>query len=412
MKEIESRPFPVNQIVIVRSAFFALAKIGAELQSYDENQGIITARIARVEIGGKKIFGEEDIEISVEERDTTSFLKLAAPKRNVSELLHLISTYSVEGPKAIKDDAHSQWVSLLKDEENIRKHNEQKRLRQEEFNSFVNKIPLIRNKKGQVSENPSENDDNKDFEHLEDIQDDSNTNNSQFVAVLNPETKAIRPIEPSKLELMVPPSPGMLIKNRTGQIFEIQVDSMISFDRATHLLVCPYCFATNLQGSWYCSRCGKQQNIKAAFEELKKKAKANANASLTYAIIGLIPYVLLFTSAVLQIFLLSGLTTAALAFQKVMQAITQIGQQIGQQRITTVLPLFIFIALPGFLLGRMAISRAQSAFAHINLSFYADQSGRTKSNWGQAIGYFEIFLAVAIVMNAILNNYLIFLGVK
>jgi len=78
MKVTEVRPFPVRSLVLVRSAFFALAKIGAELHSYDEGQGIITARIARLEIGDMKIMGEEDIEMSIEERETTSLLKLTA----------------------------------------------------------------------------------------------------------------------------------------------------------------------------------------------------------------------------------------------------------------------------------------------------------------------------------------------
>jgi hypothetical protein len=391
MKTTELRPFPLSRTILLRSSFFALAKIGAELNSYDEAQGIITARIARMEIGEIKILGEEDIEISIEERDTTSFLKITAPKNKLPDLLRLISTYCVDGSKAIKDDAHFQWVNLLKDEESRRKRNEK-------INSFISKITFQQPKNDQkalpqengIEYNHSTNSEVIEYANL-------NSDNSQIAAIPVSETPTIRTVDPSKLELVVPPYPGMLIKNRTGQIFEIQVDAMIFFDRATHLLVCPYCSATNLQGSWFCSRCGKPQNIKATIEEIKKKIVASADESLKFALIGLVPIILFFA------LLASPLSTNAL---KAAASVTLV-LIIGQQSIATILLLSIFVALPIFLLGRKAITSAQNALNHLNLSFYTDKSGKTKANLGQAIGYFEIFVAITIVILAILNSYLI-----
>jgi len=106
MSTKEIRPFPVQRIVIMRSIVFALSKIGAELQQYNEQEGFVIATVKRVKIGGVGL-GEQEIKASVQEHEQTSLLELTAP--NSGELLTLISTYVVQGAKPLQDEAISQW---------------------------------------------------------------------------------------------------------------------------------------------------------------------------------------------------------------------------------------------------------------------------------------------------------------
>lgn len=402
MLTIEVRPLPANRKVVIRSAFFALAKIGAELHSYNEQDGIITATIGRVKIGTKEFF-EQAVEVSVEEREDTSLLKLTTRSNKSGELLRLISTYVVGGAKAIKDDAHVQWFELLKDEEARRKRVEEKRTWNENISGMINKfLPHATDKKATSSPSGQQ-----DSELPTNQQQDTEIGKSAYsLTVLNPETKAIAPVDPTTLQLVIPHSPGMLIKNRYGQIFEIQVDSATCSDRVHYLLICPYCSATNLQGSWFCSRCGKQITVGAVVKELKKGVLEKANSSLRFALLGLLPSLVFFALTIMPYLLTGGIVTAATIVSAFTKSFGSITTSLNQGFIAAVLPTLLFAALPSFLIGRKAISDGQQALQHLNLNFYADKTGRGRATIGQAIGWFDMYVGLGLFVLVLISDLL------
>src|SRR4030042_6531786 len=142
MRRTETRPFPVNRAAVIRAAFFALAKIGAKLHSFDEQTGIVTATIPWKNLGSVEVF-ERAIEISVQEHEGTSVLKLTAPEQQARELLRLISTYAVEGAAAVEEDAHLQWAGLLQQEERRRENRARTQAWIDKLSDIVSQIPLI-----------------------------------------------------------------------------------------------------------------------------------------------------------------------------------------------------------------------------------------------------------------------------
>jgi hypothetical protein len=90
------------------------------------------------------------IEISVQEHEDTSVLKLVAPQEQSEALLRLISTYVVEGAKAVEEDAHIQWAGLLKKEEARRLNRARTQAWIDKLKNLVRQIPHV----GSAEEEP------------------------------------------------------------------------------------------------------------------------------------------------------------------------------------------------------------------------------------------------------------------
>ncbi|MEM7030030.1 MAG: hypothetical protein AAF629_10735, partial [Chloroflexota bacterium] len=103
--ETITRPLPVPGDVAIRSALLALAKLGAELQSYNEEGRTIVGRLP-------KRFGmtKSSILITVQDFGENSRLELQlADKSKANEILDQISLYLVDGHRAA-GDMTMRWV--------------------------------------------------------------------------------------------------------------------------------------------------------------------------------------------------------------------------------------------------------------------------------------------------------------
>ena len=402
MRRTETRPFPANRTVVIRCAFFALAKIGAKLHSYDEQTGILTATIAWKNIGSLEVF-ERVIEISVQEHEDTSVLKLIAPQEQSDVLLRLISIYVVEGAKAIEDDAHVQWAGLLKKEEGRRLNRAKRQAWIDKLSHLVQQIPLIGRPEGEPGV-PAE---------VEPVGSEQAEVNAEMVpstplAILEGETKAIVPLEPKTLDLAVPRAPGMLITDRRGRLFEIQVDPRTTADRRRHLVVCPdpTCSATNLLGSSFCFRCGKQLTLGAASEEVMRRVVANAQSSLVYGLLSIVPAMLLIVIGTIQLIIGSGAISLAAILSAMSDSASSLTSALTRGLAASTLPALIFAALPSFLLGRMAISHAERALSDLTLNFLADKTGRKRAMLGRALGAVGMYAGISVFVLVLLSGYL------
>jgi hypothetical protein len=402
MRRTETRPFPVNRAAVIRATFFALAKIGAKLHSYDEQTGIVTATIPWKNLGSVEVF-ERVIEISVQEHEGTSALKLTAPEQQARELLRLISTYAVEGAAAVEEDAHMQWAGLLKKEERRRENRAKTQAWIDKFNNIVGQIPLIG--RPEVDAATPADEAIVESEPGEVI---AEAVPATPLATRDSDSKAIIRLEPKNLQLEVPHAPGMLITDRRGRVYEIQVDPRTTADRRRHLVVCPDpgCAATNLQGSSFCFRCGKQLTLGAASDEVMRRVVANAQSSLLYGALSLVPVTLLVVIGTIQLIIGSGVVSLAAIFSAMSDSASTLTSALTRGLAASTLPALIFAALPSFLLGRTAISHAERALSDLTLNFLANKAGRKRATLGRALGTVGMYAGISVFVLVLLSGYL------
>lgn len=390
----------------MRCAFFALAKIGAKLHSYDEQHGILTATIPWKSIGSVEVF-ERAIEISVQDNEDTSVLKLVAPQEHCDLLLRLVSTYVVEGAKAIEDDAHLQWAGLLKKEERRRENRAKAQALIGKLNHLVQQMPLV---------GRSEADSGVPMA-VEPVvsrraEPEAESPPSTPLAMPGAETRAIVPLVPKTLDLAVPRAPGMLITDRGGRVFEIQADPRVTADRRRHLVVCPdpTCSATNLQGSSFCFRCGKQLTLGAASDEVMRRVVANAQSSLVYGALSIVPVMLLVLIGTIQLILAGGAISLTAILSALTGSVGSVTSDLTRGLAATALPALIFAALPSFLLGRKATSHAERALSDLTLNFLADKTGRKRATLGRALGNVGMYAGISVFVLVFLSGYLLKVG--
>jgi hypothetical protein len=386
----------------MRAAFFALAKIGAKLHSYDEQTGILTATIPWKNLGSVPVF-ERVIEISVQEHEGTSALKLTAPEPQARELLQRISTYVVEGPAAVEEDAHLQWAGLLKKEEKRRESRAKTQAWIDKLEGIVNQIPLI----GRTDPDADAQADEAALES-EPGEVLAEAASGTPVETTDSDSKAIIQLEPKNLQLEVPHEPGMLITDRRGRVFEIQVDPRTTTDRRRHLVVCPdpACAATNLQGSSFCFRCGKQLTLGAASAEVMQRVVANAQSSLVYGALSLVPVALLVIIGAVQLIIGSGVVSLAAIFSAMSDSTGSLTSELTKGLAASTLPALIFAALPSFLLGRTAISHAERALSDLAFNFVANKAGRKRATLGRALGTVGMYAGISVFVLVLLSGYL------
>ncbi len=335
------RPYPVSATVVMRTTLFALANMGAKLQAYNEDAGVIVATLTK-RMGLQK----SDVIVRIRPFGETSQLELQAPDvERAHELLDLVSNYVRDGAK-IKANATMQWVDLQRQQEGQVK-------RQQLLNKARNLLPGV-----------------------------SNAEETAVVPV-GEEESAILPadVTPSIVNMPIPDNPGVLVKNQQDRIVELKIDPDVFTDRSAYLQVCEGCSATVLQGSMYCSNCGRPLLLKAVQPELRTGAAEAAGSSLTYALIAvalnIVPFLILILPVILNDSSLS-------VFEKFSEWIT---------------PLKIAIAAvlgiaPSVFLGVQAISRARHANWYMNLRAATDVSGRTRANIGNALGWLAIYMGI------------------
>ena len=333
----------------MRSTLFAPANLGATLQTYNEESGVIVATVSRW-MGLQK----KEVVARVRMFEGTCQLELDAPDFDKArELLQLIATYVRDGGR-VQANATMQWVDLQRQQANKAKRQELTgKAKQFLIGSSSTTLPAV------VEEQTS-----------------------AIVEVGDP----AQPVGPSLDEpIAIPDNPGVLVKNRQNMLLELKVDPQVFSDRSGFVEMCNVCYAPTLRGSAFCPNCGRPLTLEAVQPELREKAGKSANSSLTYGLIGL----------ALNVIPLLVLVLPALLSPSEISLLDRIRE--------TLTPLTIALAvlvgiLPAVLFGFSAIRQGQRASWYLNLPTVLEHSGRGKAGFGSALGWLSIYLGVGWVL--------------
>lgn len=384
-----TRSLPVNSTVVIRSALFGLAKIGATLQTYSENAGFILATMGRYKVGPRELL-QEEIRVSVKGYEGVSVLTIAAPEKTAVKLLNLISAYIVEGKRAIQEDAHIQWAELCRREERQRKKEEKRKALKQKVSDIKGKLPFFRPAERALLALEAQSSAIQVLSSSEEAQADRPISPSD--EFISSEGGVIVLLEPAKLQVGTRDQLGMLIKDQEGNFYEIQIDPLMC-DRTSYLVRCFFCSTINLQGGDYCSKCGKPLTVGVAQREVVKEIIKNARAGLYLAVAGFVPALLWLIITVVPIIApgFALLIRAADWFLK---------PALGP----TMLVLMLF-AFPAFLLGLLAVMRARQAQRYSDLNIYAGRPGRVSVIIGKYLGAVDIYVGLGILIISIAKVY-------
>lgn len=342
----ETRAFPVNATIVMRSTLFALANLGATLQTYNEESGIIVATVSRW-LGLQK----QEVVARVRAFEGTSQLEIDAPDAaKADELLKLITTYVRDGAR-VQTNATMQWVDLQRQQANRAKRRE-----------LTNKARSMLGAGQPAAEE-----------------------NATPTALATIENDPALPVVSTEAPIAIPDNPGVLVKDRQNMLLELKVDPQVFTDRSGFLINCSVCYTPTLRGSAFCPNCGRPLTLEAVQPEMRHKAERSGNAALTYGLLGLalnlIPLLILVVPALL------------------MPADTSLIDRISQ----TLSPLTIALAgilgiLPAMLVGWQAVRMSQRASWYLNLPAVLERSGRGKASIGGALGWLSIYLGIGWVL--------------
>lgn len=350
MSVTEIRAFPVNSTVVMRSALFALANMGATLQTYNEESGVIVATVSKW-LGLQK----QEVVARVRTFEGTSQLELDAPDfEKARELLQLITTYARDGGR-VQANATMQWVDLQRQQAN-------KARRQEltgKARQFLTGSGSAETLPAVVEEQPS---------------------------ALTAADDPAQPVGPSMdAPIAIPDNPGVLVKNRQNMLLELKVDPQVFTDRSGFVSMCNVCYAPTLRGSAFCPNCGRPLTLEAVQPEMREKAAKSANSSLTYGLLGLalnaVPLLILVLPALLA-------PADASLLDRIRETLSPL-----TLALTAVLGI-----VPAMALGFAALRQGQRASWYLNLPAVLEQSGRGKAGIGGALGWLCIYLGIAWIL--------------
>ncbi len=349
MSITEIRAFPVSSTVVMRSTLFALANMGATLQTYNEESGVIVATVGKW-LGLQK----KEVVARVRAFEGTSQIELDAPDvEKARELLQLIATYVRDGGR-IQANATMQWVDLQRQQASKARRQELTgKARQLLTGGSATTLPAV------VEEQPS-----------------------ALVAADDP----AQPVGPSMdAPIAIPDYPGVLVKNRQNMLLELKVDPQVFTDRTGYVTMCNVCFAPTLRGSAFCPNCGRPLTLEAVQPEMRQKAGKAANSSLTYGLIGLALNVVPLLTLVLP-----GLLSTADAslFDRIRETLTPL----------TIALAAVLGILPAMVCGFAALRQGQRAGWFLNLPAVLEQSGRGKVGVGGALGWLSIYVGVGWIL--------------
>lgn len=345
MSIVIERPYPVSATVIMRSSLFALANMGAKLQAYNEESGVIVATVTR-RLGLQKA----EMAVRVRPFADTCQLEVEAPDpERAREFLNLVSNYVRDGSK-VHANATMQWIDMQRQAEGQAR-------RSQLINKAKNLLP------------------------------GGSSTGTAVIPAGETETSALVTAEEANAlaRMPVPDNPGVLVKNPQDRVVEIKIDPAIFTDRTAYLQVCEGCQATILKGSMYCGNCGRPLTLEAVQPELRTGASQAAGSSLTFGLVAvalsLVPFLVLVLPVLLD--------DSALSFlEKLTAWVTPL--KIG-------LSALVGIA-PAIFLGIQAISRARQAAWYMNLRAAVDAGGRTRASIGSALGWLAIYVGIGWIL--------------
>lgn len=353
----EIRSFPVNSTVVLRSTLFALANIGATLQTYNEESGVIVATVSSW-LGMRK----QEVVVRVRAFDQTSLLEVDAPDvEKAQELLRLISGYVRDGAR-VKANATIQWVDLARQQAISAKRQEVLTKAKALMGS-----PTIATSSAVATTNS-----------------DTTTESSSALIEVE-EGDPARPVDISAGIVPIPDNPGVLVKNRQNMLIELKVDPQVFTDRSAYLISCSVCQATALRGSAYCPNCGRPLTIEAIQPELRQGAEGSANRSLMLGLAGvafsIVPFLILILPT-----LLGDDTTSFL--DSVQASLTPINLAL----------VGLLGLLPAVVCGVAALRQGQRASWYLNLSAALTKDGRGSAAVGNALGWLSIYLVIGWIL--------------
>ena len=354
MSVTEIRAFPVNSTVVMRSTLFALANLGATLQTYNEDSGVIVATVSRW-LGLQR----QEVVARVRSFEQTCQLELDAPDvEKARELLQLIATYVRDGGR-VQANATMQWVDLQRQQASKAKRQE-----------------LSGKARTLLSGGAS------------------SASGSNLPAVVAegsnlPMVQADDPAQPGPsldAPVAIPDNPGVLVKNNRQMLLELKVDPQTFTDRTGFVNMCQVCYAPALRGSAFCPNCGRPMTLEAVQPELRGNAQKSARSGLTYGMVGLalnvVPLLILVLPA-----LLAEPATAPL-LDRIRETLSPL---------TIALAAILGIA-PAMVCGCLALRQGQRAAWFLNLPAVLEQNGRGQAGLGTALGWLSIYAGVAWIL--------------
>lgn len=357
----ESRVYPVDSKVVMRSTLFALANMGATLQAYNEDSGVIVATVPRW-LGLRR----QEVVARVRANEATSQLEIEAPDaEKTRELLQLITTYVRDGAR-VQANATMQWIDMQREQES--------RARRQQLTNRARSLLSPGAPETAVATIAPGGDDVAETAEVVD---------GEVIEDTEPDTAAAAMAE---LPLPIPDNPGVLVKNRQNMIVELKVDPETFHDRTTYLERCNACQAVAVRGSAYCANCGRPLTLEAVQPAMRHSAQRSANSALTFGLVGL----------ALNIVPLLVLVLPALLTQPQSASLLErIGANLSPLTIALTALLGI---VPAIAAGTFALRQGQQASWYLNLPAISGEGGRGKSAAGNALGWLSIYLAIGWIL--------------
>jgi hypothetical protein len=342
----EIRPYPVSATVVMRSTLFALANLGATLQTYNEETGVIVATVSRW-MGMQK----REVVARVRGFEQTSQLEIDAPDpEKAQEIIKLVNTYIRDGGR-IQANATMQWVDLARQRELRAKRQE-----------LTGKARTL-------------------------LGGGSPTDTTAVVpagesALATGDDPALPVPVSGDMPVYIPDNPGVLVKNKENMIVELKVDPTVFTDRSAYIITCSVCQATTLRGSAFCPNCSRPLTLEAVQPAMQRTAESSASGSLTLGLaavaFSLVPFLFLVLPSALE-----PATEGLLASIRA-----------GLTPLTIALSAALGL-LPAVAAGIMALRRGQRASWYQNLPAVLYQNGKTRASIGTALGWLGIYIAAA-----------------
>jgi hypothetical protein len=226
------RPLPVPAEVGIRSALLALANLGAELQTYNEESRTIVAQMPQW-FGVKKA----SVLIRVQDYGENCRMELQLPdKSKASELTRQISLYLVDGHRAASDMT-MRWVE---------KQDQEQSLAQTAGKKVGQAIRRL-----QSSPRPT----------------DSKMNQAIVVS------------DSAEAQGQ---TPEFMIADPNSRQVRLNVNPDIFEDRSGYLDTCTSCAAIVLRGNQFCGNCGRPITLDAVATEVDQVTRNSARSSLIF----------------------------------------------------------------------------------------------------------------------------------
>jgi hypothetical protein len=393
MSETIVRPLPVPGEVGIRSALLALANLGAELQTYNEEAYTIVARMPKW-YGMKKA----PILVRVQDYGENCRLEIELPdKGKGQELLDQISLYLVDGHR-VASDITMRWVEY---QEQSQQSQEKASLVQSAGRQVGKALRLIKSKTGQAPTAQQLSPTKAEVVQVEadqaDVEQVAQTDvQADVVEADEADQDPAEPSQPYSALVVVPDEAGETSKNfiivdPVSKRVKINVQPEVFVDRSSHLETCPSCQAVVLRGSQFCPNCGRPVTMEAVSGEVNEGGRNTARSSLIFGILALAANLV-----TLYFFLAPTIANLGAEPSEVANPLPWINILLG---------VFLGI-LPSLWLGNEARRMAKTADIYLKFRFNKPQQGRSTAQWGRILGWAAIYISIGWVLFLVGRNFM------